>query len=399
MDPFTLVVASSLAAAIMAGSMGLIYRAGSRQPCLRDWMMAGVFFAGNNVIGALAITFQVSHFLIPGFGNALYLAGHFGILAGLRRHLGLPAGWKPFAACAALIPLLHALPFLQSSVTHRLLLFTPIIAAINVGVAVTLWNHVRRGEWAPYLPLAILELFFAFQLSLRTAYLILKEGHALTFMGSQFLQTSGTLFVLVFLSVATMGCALIVTHQQAQLLRRASLTDSLTGWLNRRALHDLAAAEFRRCRNNGAELFFITFDIDHFKSINDRHGHAVGDAALCHVTALASGALRGNDALFRIGGEEFAVMVNRSTLDDVCGIAERLRELVAGSPLQCGEATVRMSISVGVAQRRAEDGEWEDILGRADKALYCAKQQGRNRVALHGRDLPADEPLLQRATA
>jgi len=391
------VVASSLAATILASSMGLIYRAGSRQACLRDWTMAGVFFAGNNILAALAITFHASHFLIPGIGNALYVAGHFGILAGLRRHLGLRTGWKPLLACTAAIPLLHALPFLQSSVMHRLFVFTPVIVAINLGVAVTLLNHVRRGEWAPYLPLAILELFFAFQLTLRAAYLIQSEGHALTFMGSQFLQTSGSLFVLVFLSVATMSCALIVTHQQARELRRASLTDALTGWLNRRALHELAAAEFRRCRNSGAELFFITFDIDHFKSINDRHGHAVGDAALCHVTALASGALRGNDALFRTGGEEFAVLVSRGSLDDVCRIAERLRALVACSPLQSGDAAVRMSISVGVARRSADDGKWEDILRHADAALYQAKTQGRNRVVLHGQAPAADAPQPQRA--
>ncbi len=397
MDSFTLVVASGLAATIMACSMGLIYRAGTRQACLLDWMMAGLFFACNNVLGALAITYRIDHFLVPGIGNALYVAGHFGVLAGLRRHLGLRTGWKPLLACVALVPLLHALPFLQHSVTHRMFLFTPVIVAINLGVAVTLWNHVRRGEWAPYLPLAVLELFFALQLTLRAAYLILSEGHALTFMGSQFLQTSGSLFVLVFLSVATMSCALIVTYQQARMLRRASLTDALTGWLNRRALHELAAAEFRRCRNSGAALFFITFDIDHFKSINDRHGHAVGDAALCHVTALASGALRGNEALFRIGGEEFAILVSRGTIDDVCGIAERLRELVACSPLQSEDAAVRMSISIGVAEHLAGDEKWEDILRRADQALYCAKQQGRNRVVLHGRDLPADGLQPQRA--
>ncbi len=383
MDSFTLVVASFLAAAILAASMGLIHRTGARQACLIDWMAAGLFFASNNLLGAIAVIWRIDHFLVPGVGNALYVAGHFGILAGLRRHLGLRTGWKPVLACAALIPALHALPFLQTSVQHRLFMFTPIIVAINLGVAVTLWNHVRRGEWAPYLPLAILELFFAFQLTLRTAYLILSEGHALTFMGSQFLQTSGTLFVLVFLSVASMACALIVSHQQAQALRRASLTDALTGWLNRRALHDLASAEFRRCRGNGSDLSFITFDIDHFKRINDHHGHAVGDAALCHVTALAAGALRGNDALFRIGGEEFAVLVGRSRVEDVAAIAERLRELVAAAPLVDGDKTVRMTISIGVARMLDQDAAWEDILRHADEALYYAKEHGRNQVALY----------------
>jgi len=383
MDSFTLVVASSLAAIILASSMGLIYRTGARQACLLDWMAAGVFFAGNNILGAVAITFQIDNFLIPGIGNALYIAGHFGILAGLRRHLGLRTGWKLLLPCAALVPLLHTLPFLQAAVLHRLLVFTPIIAAINLAVAVTLWNHVRRGEWAPYLPLAILELLFAFQLSLRAAYLVMSEGHTLTFLGSQFLQTSGTLFVLVFLSVATISCVLVVTHQQAQLLRRASLTDALTGWLNRRALHDMAQAAFRRCRGNGDALYFLTFDIDHFKLINDRHGHAVGDAAIRHVTALAAGALRADDAMFHTGGEEFAVLVSRSRIEDVVAIAERLRELVAAAPLAANNKAVRMTISVGVAPLLDADLAWEDVLRHADEALYQAKEAGRNQVVVY----------------
>jgi predicted signal transduction protein with EAL and GGDEF domain len=117
--------------------------------------------------------------------------------------------------------------------------------------------------------------------------MVYYDGHIPSFMGSQFLQTSGSLFVLVFLSVVSMSCSLIVTHQQEHALRRASLTDVLTGWQNRRALHDIARREFHRCRRTASPLFFITFDIDHFKAINDRYGHSVGDAAICHVTTLS----------------------------------------------------------------------------------------------------------------
>jgi diguanylate cyclase (GGDEF)-like protein len=386
MDSFTLVVTAVLAAAIMASSMGLLYLAGSRQACLLDWALSGLCFACSSILGAFAIKLQTSHFLIPGFANAFYIAGHFGILAGLRRHLGLAPGWKLLAVGAASVLALHALPLVHGSVINRLFLFTPIIVAINLGVALSCWRHAARGGLAPYLPLALLELFFMVQLSLRAVYLIASEHQALTFMGSQFLQTSGSLFVLVFLSVATMSCALIVSHQQAQALRRASLTDALTGWLNRRALHDIATREFRRCQQGGASLHCITFDIDHFKAINDGYGHAVGDAAICHVTALAAGVLRGCDNLFRIGGEEFAVLLGGVAPDAAFAIAERLREAVAAAPLQADGVTVPMSISVGLAELADGDQKWEDLLRRADEALYLAKQQGRNRVAVHGLD-------------
>jgi diguanylate cyclase (GGDEF)-like protein len=158
-----------------------------------------------------------------------------------------------------------------------------------------------------------------------------------------------------------------------------------------KTLHDIARREFRRCRRTATPLFFITFDIDHFKAINDRYGHGVGDAALCHVTTLSAQALRGCEALFRIGGEEFAVLVGGGSLADVHGIAQRLRELVADTPLPVHGLTVRMTVSVGLAAARDGDAQWEDVLRRADEALYHAKQHGRNRVSVHGVDVPATE--------
>jgi diguanylate cyclase (GGDEF)-like protein len=198
--------------------------------------------------------------------------------------------------------------------------------------------------------------------------------------------------MLVFLSAATMGCSLIVTHQQELALRRASLTDVLTGWLNRRALHDIARREFQRSQRTGTPLFFITFDIDHFKTINDRYGHSVGDAAICHVTTLSARALRGYDALFRIGGEEFAVLVNGGSLDDVQRIAQRLRELVADTPLLVHGLAMPVTVSVGLAAARAGDMQWEDVLRHADEAMYHAKQHGRNRVSVHGVDVGPPAP-------
>jgi len=383
MDAFTLVVVVALAATIMTGSMGLLYRAGSRQPCLLDWTATGALLLVNNLIGIYAIKLQSSHFLLIGAANALYILGHYGIVAGLRRHFGLPAGWKLLVSCAALVPVLHALPFMRESVVNRLLVLTPVIVSINLAVMLTLWRHVRRGQRSAYLPLFLVELVFMVQLSARTVYLLVSESQPLTFLGSQFLQTSGTLFLLIFLSVANMSCALIVLHQQTTALRRVSVTDALTGWQNRRAMHALATHAFQRCRLDASELFFITFDIDHFKAINDRYGHGVGDAALRHVTVLAASAVRGEVGLFRIGGEEFAVLVPGGEAAHACAIAERLRELIAASPLHIDGVSVPMTVSVGVASMDARDERWEQVLQRADKALYRAKDQGRNRVVMH----------------
>jgi diguanylate cyclase (GGDEF)-like protein len=399
MDPFTLVVASSLVAGIMAASMLMLYRASSRQSCLLDWSLSGLCFLVSSVIGAFAAKYQPVDVLVPAVANTFYIAGHAGILVGVRRHLGLRPRYALLALLSLAVLAVHVLPFSQGSVLHRLLLLTPVVAGINLGVAWILWRQPDGGDKPAYLPLMALELLFMAQMVLRTLYLAVSEDRTLTFMGSQFLQTSGSLFVLVFLSVATMGCAVIVTHHQELALRRASLTDVLTGWLNRRALHDIARREFERRQRTGTPLFFITFDIDHFKAINDRYGHSMGDAAIRHVTALSARVLRGYDALFRIGGEEFAVLVSGGSLADVQGIAQRLRELVAATPLlEQGLAPgliIRMTVSVGVAAAQESDLRWEDVLRHADEAMYHAKQQGRNRVAVHGVEVKVKEARLQ----
>ena len=392
MDAFTLVVAAALASAIMASSMGLLYLASSRQLCLVDWALAGGFFLVSNVTAAVVIHGHIQHPLLTGLGNTFHLAGQFGMLAGVRRHLRLAPGWGPFAWLAALALASHGLPFVYESQMHRMMLMTPVVAAINLGAAWLLWSRSAHPVRAAYLPLIVLELLAALQMLGRNGVMLAYDGQVPAFLGGQFLQTSGALAMLVFLSVGSMGCVLIVTHQQTQALRRASRTDVLTGWLNRRALHDIATRDFRRCRRTGTAAYFLTFDIDHFKAINDRYGHGVGDTAICHVTALSAKVLRGYDALFRIGGEEFAVLLTGADPEAVRAVAERLRALVANSPLQVHGQPVPMTVSVGVAALEKTDQKWEDILRRADEALYHAKQNGRNRVSVHGRDLAGRGP-------
>jgi diguanylate cyclase (GGDEF)-like protein len=387
MDAFTLTVAAALAALTMAASMGLLYLASARQTCLVDWSLAAVFLAVSNMMGAISLHRETSPIVVIAVINALHIGGHFGMLAGIRRHLHLAPGWRWGAVLVAAVVAAHMLPVLHDTLLARRIAFMPVIGAINLASAWLLWRQ-RDGEaHASYLPLIVLQVLSALQQFGRVAVVTAYDGGPPGFLGDHFYRTSGALAMVVYLSLATMCCALIVTHQQTLALRRASLTDVLTGWLNRRALHDIATRDFRRCRRTGSAMFFITFDIDHFKAINDRYGHGLGDAAICHVTALSARVLRGYDTLFRIGGEEFAMLVVGENLGAVCGIAERLREAVAGAPLTVDGVAVAMTVSVGVAALDPHDHKWEDILGRADEALYHAKQHGRNRVSVHGRDL------------
>ncbi|WP_162628781.1 sensor domain-containing diguanylate cyclase [Marinobacter bohaiensis] len=173
-------------------------------------------------------------------------------------------------------------------------------------------------------------------------------------------------------------------------LQELANTDALTGISNRRHFFDEGERLLKRVtrRDTGAAL--ILFDVDHFKRINDAHGHGVGDEALRHIVARAQDTIREVDLIARVGGEEFAILLEDEEGGNVRDIAERLRALVATSPLVLpgqvdgvsGQAkTISMTVSLGVARLRDCPGPDLDILlACADRALYEAKASGRNRV-------------------
>ncbi|MTV40010.1 GGDEF domain-containing protein [Duganella radicis] len=387
MDSFTLVIVSALASTIMAATMYLLHRASRRTPCLLDWSAAGLCFLASNALALLAMHVQLPFLLAPGIANVFYIGGHYMILAGVRRHLGLRPRYDWLAVLALMVLLLHVTGFAHGPVASRLIMLTPFVAGINASVVWLLARQQERAMRDSYLPLLVVEAAFMTQMTLRAVFLALGQPVQLTFLGSQIWQTGGSLAVLAFLSLATMCCALIVIRHQELALRSASLTDSLTGWLNRRALLDMAEREFQRHRRSGDALHFLTFDIDHFKAINDQFGHAAGDAAIRHVTNVSAQALRGYDARFRIGGEEFAVLITGDGNFQTRQIGERLRLLIESTPLLIDGQRLTLTVSLGVAGCQPDDLQWDEALRRADQALYHAKRHGRNRLSVYGEDL------------
>ncbi len=166
---------------------------------------------------------------------------------------------------------------------------------------------------------------------------------------------------------------------EAELFRQAS-TDPLTGISNRRYFLAQAEQELRRSRRFNRDLSVMMIDLDHFKLINDHYGHATGDAVLQGVVRRALESLRQSDALGRIGGEEFAVILPETGRDAATDVAERLRQHIAERPLIAEREAIHCTVSVGVAQLSAKDGSIDDLLNRADEALYAAKKAGRDKV-------------------
>jgi diguanylate cyclase (GGDEF)-like protein len=163
-------------------------------------------------------------------------------------------------------------------------------------------------------------------------------------------------------------------------LQRLALLDSLTGLSNRRAFFDRARQEFDRCQRHRLTLAVLMIDVDHFKSINDQHGHQTGDRVLQQVAQTIAASLRPEDTVARYGGEEFAVLAPVADLASGIALATRVQRAVQRHPIACEQARLSVTVSIGVASLTEGDRAVDQLITRADIALYEAKGAGRNRV-------------------
>ena len=163
-------------------------------------------------------------------------------------------------------------------------------------------------------------------------------------------------------------------------LKRLATTDSLTGVTNRRQFIERCEQEMVRLKRFGNPFSLLMIDVDHFKRVNDTHGHAIGDAVLMHLSGLARNELRRTDVFARIGGEEFAFLLAGSALDGAMEFASRFRGMVESQPAKTDVGEIPLTISIGAAQAGSRDRNADDLMRRADAALYRAKHGGRNRV-------------------
>jgi len=181
------------------------------------------------------------------------------------------------------------------------------------------------------------------------------------------------------------GARVVQMHQQLhearESLRTQAMRDPLTEVWNRRAFDEIAEAQLNRCRRSEAPMAVLMVDLDHFKRVNDEHGHATGDLVLKEACTRMSGGLRRGDELARYGGEEFVVLLPNCNGPGARLVAERVRQRIARGGIDIGETVLPVTASIGIAWLREEESV-ESLIDRADKALYRAKESGRNRTAM-----------------
>ena len=199
--------------------------------------------------------------------------------------------------------------------------------------------------------------------------------------GQHLRRTQAVALVLFVIVLAGVVVVAVRKFRQARQLQRLASTDELTGLANRRALLAFADDALEQAQRSGTALAVLMIDIDHFKRINDSHGHATGDQVLRHVARVLGAGLRERDRLGRLGGEEFLAVLPGAALPQAQQVAERMRGAIDATPLIGPSGEVRFTVSIGVAGAREAESATA-LIDRADAALYRAKNGGRNAVAV-----------------
>lgn len=310
-------------------------------------------------------------------------------------------GWLPALFIFLLINLLVALLAYSDWRAELWLRLSMESVSIALYALTALWVLLSRRHNSLMLIYAVAMLWFA-QSSL-SFILALPWNHQwwlahLVFAGGFLLLSYGV--VQVFLTTGSFSKVYTQTELLAQVLKEKSQadiamqklqmanaqlehlasTDPLTGAANRREFMQRAEQEIARVLRNNNDLCLLSMDLDHFKKINDEHGHLVGDEVLKSVIRVCEHVLRPGDLLGRIGGEEFAVLLPETGINEAISVAERLRSAIEQHQTQSSGITVQCTVSIGIALFDPQQDLLKDLLKKADDQLYLAKDNGRNRV-------------------
>ncbi|MGQ8365091.1 GGDEF domain-containing protein [Glaciecola sp. 1036] len=378
MDSYTLLVCNGLVSFIMTLTMVATFLTTPDERCLVDWSFAGLCFTLSNFMGIVFIyLIETPTIFFPSIGNVLFVAAFGFIYSGIRRHVKHRSAILSVAAVVLSVLFISWIPSINQSYDYRVLLTFPIVIGFNVLSIFTLYKAKNTELKKAYWPLISVLSIFSLLILIRPLSTFINID-LLSLLGQDFMQTSGSLSVIGFIFLMTIGFVTLIQWEKEIALQQLSITDNLTGWLNRHALHKIAKAEFERARREHNELVFVCIDIDNFKNVNDSKGHLVGDKVIQKMCHKISELTRDYDNHFRIGGDEFVIIFGNTTVLEVQRIVNRITELVSSTEVNFKNEQVTITVSIGLAKMQHSDHDWLEIYDRADEALYKAKRNGRN---------------------
>ncbi len=243
-------------------------------------------------------------------------------------------------------------------------------------------EHTRPAEWAVVAALVVFSI-----IEIGAASLAFMQGAT----GDAAIAALHMHFNFLTLPACYVAISMLIILMMASdisaKLKKMAVQDQLTGLLNRRGFEENGSRAFAAARRAGTPMSIIMTDIDRFKYINDRYGHAAGDTALIHFARLVSESRRAEDVVARVGGEEFAVLLPGTGLRDAMAIADQLCAKIGSTPLEMTSIGLPMTSSFGVAAISENDRTLDDVVLRADRAMYRSKRAGRNQVDLESSQL------------
>jgi diguanylate cyclase (GGDEF)-like protein len=390
LDSHTLYFIATMIAA-MLGVMLLVFGKNENIPALKWWGSAYLLgaasvalwtLASNALGGVLSLALSAVGFVACGmvWNASRVFHGRNPIWPGLV--LGAMA-W--IAAVMTLPP---------AASVMRMTIGAGIVAVYAALTATELWTERRRSLQRRW-PALLVPVMHGFVLMLPILLGNLLQPHDDKFGSS--IWVTGFSVELVLYAVGTVFVIfMLVSERAVSAHRNAASVDPLTGMFNRRGFSEISSRLIEREAKAGRPVTALIFDIDHFKSINDRFGHPAGDEVLNLFATVVINTLRISDLSGRIGGEEFAALLPCSLEEGVLA-AERVREAIAGSGIVVEDGPVDTTVSIGVAGGPAGT-ELEVLLAAADTALYQAKRSGRNRVEA-AEELPLSLENWRRKTA
>ena len=372
LDSITLYLVATMVAGLL-GAMLVFFGRQENNPALKWWGTAYLLGAASVALwttasqtlgGMFSLALNAVGFIACGmvWNAARVFHGRKPNLPGLV--LGAPA-W--IAAAMVLGPKDSAL---------RLTIGAAIVAIYAALTAGELWSERRKSLQRRWPAIAVPVLHgFVLMLPILLGDLFTPNGEK---FGSSIWVTVFSIELVLYAVGTVFVIFMLVSERTVTVHKTAASMNPLTGLLNRRGFSEACARVIEREANAGRPVTVMIFDIDHFKSINDRFGHPAGDELLKLFSSLVVNNLRISDLSGRIGGEEFAALLP-CPLEEGVLVAERVREAFEGSGIVCEQGPVDTTVSIGVAGGPAGT-ELEVLLASADTALYQAKRGGRNRV-------------------
>jgi len=360
----------------LAAVLIYLWRVQHNYPPARDWAVAALISGAGLFCFALRDLAPV--WVSEVLSNALVLPGwmifDYGIVRAAGRQPPVKLG---LAICALAIGSAAWYNLVSPNHAARVLTQNLVFAFFDLYAAYACWKTAEARRLVTFRWVAVLLTFLGIACLWRMASDVVAPTLAFSTASSRTILIAASMFAFPMI---VMLLALQTSQSLQGEINDQARHDMLTGAFNRRAFDEFINREWSRTVRRGDPFSLLTIDIDHFKKFNDQHGHQTGDATLVQVSKAAQAALRADDIWCRYGGEEFVALLPNTAIEQALTVAERLRCAVAATAITTQRGLLKVSVSVGVAERSSNQAHWSEVLAASDAALYRAKAAGRNQV-------------------